>query len=99
MRLLTYNIHKGIGGRDRRYRLERVVDVIEAENPDFVCLQEVDRGAKRSAHDDQPKILAEYFRMVGHLFQLNFRLRSGGGYGRLHCLLSVGLRRSSSPLR
>ncbi len=43
MRLLSYNIHKGIGGRDRRYRLERIVDVIESENPDFICLQEVDR--------------------------------------------------------
>ena len=28
MRLLSYNIHKGIGGRDRRYRLERIFDVI-----------------------------------------------------------------------
>ncbi len=24
MRLLSYNIHKGIGGRDRRYSLERI---------------------------------------------------------------------------
>ncbi len=83
MRLLSYNIHKGIGGRDRRYRLERVVDVIEAENPDFICLQEVDRGVKRSSHDDQPNIFTEYFKSPGHLFQMNFRLRSGGGYGNL----------------
>ena len=32
MRLLSYNIHKGIGGRDRRYRLARVIEVIEEEN-------------------------------------------------------------------
>ncbi len=83
MRLLSYNIHKGIGGRDRRYRLERVLDVIEAENPDFVCLQEVDRGAGRSQRDDQPKILAEYLKTPGHMFQMNVRLRSGGGYGNL----------------
>ena len=33
MRLLSYNIHKGIGGRDRRYRLERIIQVIEDEQP------------------------------------------------------------------
>ena len=30
MRLLTWNIHKGIGGRDRRYAMDRIFDVIEA---------------------------------------------------------------------
>src|SRR5206468_2107075 len=46
MRLLTYNIHKGVGGSDRRYRLERAVAVIAAEEPDLVCLQEVDRHVR-----------------------------------------------------
>ena len=45
MRLLSYNIHKGIGGNDRRYRLERVCHVIEHENPDLILLQEVTRDA------------------------------------------------------
>ena len=35
MRLLSYNIHKGIGGRDRRYNLERICQVIEALKPDL----------------------------------------------------------------
>ena len=56
MRLLTYNIHKGIGGRDRRYQLQRVIDVLEAENPDIICLQEVDRHNQRSHFDDQPRV-------------------------------------------
>ena len=30
MRLLSWNIHKGIGGRDRRYALRRIIDCIEA---------------------------------------------------------------------
>lgn len=82
MRLLSYNIHKGIGGRDRRYRLERIIAAIEHENPDLIGLQEVDRGCKRSRHDDQPRLLAELFAAGGHLFQLN--VRSGdGGYGNL----------------
>ncbi len=33
MRLLSYNIHKGVGGRDRRYRIERIVEVVAAEAP------------------------------------------------------------------
>ena len=57
MRLLSWNIHKGIGGRDRRYSLARIIDCIEAENPDLVCLQEVDRHVRRSRYDDQPRLL------------------------------------------
>ena len=52
MRILSYNIHKGIGGRDRRYRLERVLEVIAREEPDVVCLQEVDRHVRRSRFDE-----------------------------------------------
>ena len=82
MRLLTYNIHKGIGGRDRLYRLPRIIEVIENENPDLLCLQEVDRGVPRSRLNDQPKMLAEQFASVGCTFQLNVRLKRGG-YGNL----------------
>ncbi len=83
MRLLSYNIHKGVGGRDRRYRLERVIEVIEAENPDLICLQEVDHNVRRSRFHDQPRMLGDYFRSVAHLQQINVRLKSGGGYGNL----------------
>lgn len=82
MRLLSYNIHKGIGGRDRHYRLSRIIEVIEQENPDFICLQEVDRHVPRSHHDDQPKLLGEYFHSVGQMYQMNVHLKSGG-YGNL----------------
>ena len=82
MRLLSYNIHKGIGGRDRRYRLERVIEVVEQENPDLICLQEVDRNVKRTRHDDQPLRFVESFRPAAHLYQLNVRLKEGG-YGNL----------------
>ncbi len=82
MRLLSYNIHKGIGGRDGKYDLDRVMAVIEAENPDVICLQEVDRGVKRSGRHDQPKLLADAFHAVGVLYQLNVHVESGG-YGNL----------------
>jgi endonuclease/exonuclease/phosphatase family metal-dependent hydrolase len=82
MRLLTYNIHKGVGGQDRRYRLERVAAVIAAEEPDLVCLQEVDRHVRRSHYHDQPALLAERLRAAAHLYQLNVPHREGG-YGNL----------------
>src|SRR4051794_37749674 len=82
MRLLTYNIHKGTGGRDRRYQLGRVLDVIEEQNPDLICLQEVDRNVKRSRFDDQPRLLGDHFCAAGRLFQFNVKVRNGG-YGNL----------------
>ena len=82
MRVLSYNIHKGIGGRDRLYRLERVIQVIEQENPDLICLQEVDRHVPRSEMDDQPRVLTRWFNAVTSLYQLNVKAQ-GGGYGNL----------------
>src|SRR5262245_3831170 len=82
MRLLSYNIHKGIGASDRRYRLQRIIDVIRAEEPDLICLQEVTRHAKRTGRDDQPQLLADRFEPVGHQFQMNVHYRQGG-YGNL----------------
>src|SRR5262245_7996482 len=82
MRILSYNIHKGIGGRDRRYRLERIIEVIEDQNPDLICLQEVDRNVARTRHDDQPRRLIEALHPMAFLFQLNVKLK-GGGYGNL----------------
>lgn len=82
MRLLSYNIHKGIGGRDRRYSLDRIIQVIEGENPDILCLQEVDHGVRRSSHHDQPRLLAEAFHAVGSLYQLTVPIKVGG-YGNL----------------
>jgi endonuclease/exonuclease/phosphatase family metal-dependent hydrolase len=81
MRLLSWNIHKGIGGRDRRYSLARIIDCIEAENPDLVCLQEVDRLVRRSRFDDQPRLLAGYFRCHS-VFQPNVHV-GDGTYGNL----------------
>ena len=83
MRLLTYNIHKGIGGRDRLYRLPRIIEVIENENPDLLCLQEVDRGVPRSRLHDQPRLLAEHFFSTGCTFLLN--VRSLAENGCRHC--------------
>jgi len=82
MRLVTYNIHKGVGGRDRRCRLERIIEVLEGKNPDLMCLQEVTRGARRSRYDNQPRRLAEYFSIADSLYQTTVTYKYGG-YGNL----------------
>jgi len=82
LRLISYNIHKGIGGADRRYRIERILDVIEALNPDLVCLQEVDRNVRRSKFQDQPRWLSEQLSATASVYQMNVFLKSGG-YGNL----------------
>jgi endonuclease/exonuclease/phosphatase family metal-dependent hydrolase len=82
MRILTYNIHRGIGGRDQRYRLDRIMRVIEEERPDLVCLQEVDQNLRRSGRDDQPALLAQAFAAAGALFQPNVTFGQGR-YGNL----------------
>ncbi|HZT82818.1 MAG TPA: endonuclease/exonuclease/phosphatase family protein [Gemmataceae bacterium] len=81
MRLLSYNIHKGIGN-DRRYRMERIIRVIEEENPDLICLQEVTHNHRRSRYHDQPRLLANHFGAAAHFYQMNVPLKNGG-YGNL----------------
>lgn len=81
MRLLTYNIHKGVGS-DRRYQLDRVIEVIRDQAPDLICLQEVDFNVRRSHFHNQPALLAEKLNRDHHLYQLNVP-RHEGGYGNL----------------
>ena len=81
MRLLSWNIHKGIGGRDRRYSLQRIIDCIDHEQPDLVCLQEVDRLVARSDFDDQPRLLGQSLNLQS-TFQANVSV-SNGTYGNL----------------
>lgn len=82
IRLLTYNIHKGIGGRDRRCRLERIIEIIARQKADIVCLQEVTQDARRTGGEHQPCLLAEALQMPQVLYQMNVRYRRGG-YGNL----------------
>jgi endonuclease/exonuclease/phosphatase family metal-dependent hydrolase len=86
MRVLSYNIHKGIGGRDRRYKPERVLAAIAVEEPDLICLQEVDSNVRRSRFHDQPTmfadLLGEKLGLRQHVYQMNVPI-GDGGYGNL----------------
>ncbi|MFV1958198.1 MAG: endonuclease/exonuclease/phosphatase family protein [Planctomycetota bacterium] len=81
LRLVTWNIHKGIG-TDRLYRLDRVIDVLRDLDGDVVCLQEVDEGVPRSDHDRQGQRLARELGYPHAALGLNVKV-GGGAYGNL----------------
>ena len=57
IRILTYNVHKCIGGVDRRYLPERVGEIIGHYQPNLALLQEVTSGLKRSRGHRQVDLL------------------------------------------
>jgi endonuclease/exonuclease/phosphatase family metal-dependent hydrolase len=81
LRVLSYNIHKCIGGLDRRYEPSRVAEVIRALDTDVVMLQEVDAGVTRSRRDKQVELLGEELGMPHRTWYPNVDVRGGGQYG------------------
>jgi endonuclease/exonuclease/phosphatase family metal-dependent hydrolase len=79
-RLVTWNMHKGIGGLDGQYNIHRVIRTLEQCHPDIVHLQEVDDDAPRSRHHRQVDVLAEALALPHRAYQPNVTLRRGA-YG------------------
>ncbi len=77
MRLLTWNIHKGLGSKDRRYDPERMTTVLRHYQADLVLLQEVDDGVPRSGRDHQAAMLAEALGYPYWAFEPNVTLKRG----------------------
>ncbi len=75
---MTYNIHVGIG-MDKKTDLGRIAEVINHEHPDFVGLQEVDRGVERTQRVDEIAEIAKLTRME-YAFAYNLHYQ-GGQYG------------------
>jgi endonuclease/exonuclease/phosphatase family metal-dependent hydrolase len=80
LKVLSWNIHKGIGGVDRRYSLERVANVIATERPDIAVLQEVSDGWPATNRDLQVERLSILTEMPHLAFAPEHRF-SEGGYG------------------
>ncbi len=76
-RIMTYNMHKGIGGIDRRYNPQRIIDTIQHYQPDFLLLQEVDHGVPRSRFDRQVELLCAELGFENRAFQANVKLKQG----------------------
>jgi endonuclease/exonuclease/phosphatase family metal-dependent hydrolase len=81
LRTLSYNIHKCIGGVDRKYDPLRVVEVIQKLDVDVAMLQEVDSGVARSRHEHQVDILADALGLRYRTWFPNVDVRGGGRYG------------------
>lgn len=78
IRVMTYNIHIGVG-MDKKLDLQRIADVINRERPDLVGLQEVDRGVTRTEGKDEIAELAKLTRMdFSFAHNLDYQ---GGQYG------------------
>ena len=77
-RVLTYNIHHAEGS-DGKLDLDRIAEVILAERPDVVCLQEVDLGCTRTKGLDMPAEFAKRLNMKA-VFGPNLK-HEGGDYG------------------
>ncbi|MBA3821760.1 MAG: endonuclease/exonuclease/phosphatase family protein [Deltaproteobacteria bacterium] len=81
LRVLSYNIHKCIGGVDRRYDPGRITDVIRKLDVDVLMLQEVDAGVTRSRGDKQVELLGEQLGLPYRTWYPNVNVRGGGQYG------------------
>jgi endonuclease/exonuclease/phosphatase family metal-dependent hydrolase len=76
LRIATYNIHRAIGV-DRRFRPDRIAEILEDHSPDIALLQEVDEGVPRSRElhmaEDLAQRLGYPYWALGH----NVSLRKG----------------------
>lgn len=80
LRVVTWNIHKGIGGVDRRYSLQRTISLLSSLHPDIALLQEVAEGMPRCGMDNQLDLLSSGLEMRHVAFGAEHRFRVGG-YG------------------
>lgn len=76
LRLLTYNIHRAIGV-DRRFRPDRVAEIVAHHAPDVALLQEVDDGVPRSREIDLARDLAQQLGFEHYAVGHNVSLRKG----------------------
>lgn len=109
IRVVTWNIHKGIGGMDRRYDFDRVAEVLRRIDADLALLQEVSDDLPRSKFHDQAEMLAEALNMPHLAFHPEHRF-SMGGYGNAilsrwplthvhHVDLTIGWRKKRGVLQ
>ena len=109
LRVVTWNIHKGIGGVDRRYRLDRIIALLLEEAPDVALLQEVSEDMPRSQFHDQAEVLSEALHMPHRAYGPQHRF-SRGGYGNAilsrwplsnvhHVDLTIGTRKKRGALQ
>lgn len=78
--VMSYNIH-AMRGMDKEFDAERIADVILAEKPDLVGLQEVDHLTARSGNFDAVSFFEEYTGM--HVVYMKTFDYQGGAFGNM----------------
>ena len=82
IRLVTWNVHKCVGGLDRRYDAARTSAVLEAQSPDVVLLQEVSQGGRWYQHERQVDVLGDALGMSHRSYFVNVKFGpKRGEYG------------------
>ena len=97
LRLMTYNVHRCVG-TDRRLDVERIAEVIAAEKPDVVALQELDVRRARTKGVDQAHRLAELLKMTSHFHPAMTVEKELYGDAILTCLPEVKVKADGLPL-
>jgi endonuclease/exonuclease/phosphatase family metal-dependent hydrolase len=78
--VMSYNIH-AMRGMDKEFDARRIADVILAEKPDLVGLQEVDHLTARSENFDAVSFFKEYTGM--HVVYMKTFDYQGGAFGNM----------------
>jgi endonuclease/exonuclease/phosphatase family metal-dependent hydrolase len=81
IRIVSYNVHKGVG-TDGRLRLDRIVNVVRHYAPHVVCLQEVIWAPVPRGRRTQPQALASAIGLPHGVIALNCHRRRGT-YGNM----------------
>lgn len=76
IRVLSYNIHRAIGF-DRRFKPERIIEILKGHDADIVLLQEVDEGVPRSRELKLAKEIADALDYPYYAMGHNVSLRKG----------------------
>lgn len=84
--IMTYNIRHG-AGMDDALDLSRPVAAVRRIHPDVLCLQEVDKGTRRSFGIDEPAVFARELGPLRHRRFVPSIEFEGGSYG--NAILSV----------
>ncbi|MBL4658914.1 MAG: endonuclease/exonuclease/phosphatase family protein [Alcanivoracaceae bacterium] len=76
IKITTYNIHRAIG-LDRRFRPQRIIDILNDIDADIVLLQEVDEGVPRSRELNLAKEISQACGYPYYALGHNVSLRKG----------------------
>jgi endonuclease/exonuclease/phosphatase family metal-dependent hydrolase len=108
VRVMSWNIHKGVGGLDRRYDLDRTIAVLKHYDPDILLLQEVAQDMRRLRGHNQADLLAQALELYPifypeHHFQVgaygNMTLARWPIFDSTHLDLTIGTRKRRGLLQ